>query len=298
MRAFVAIVDGGSLTAAGKVLGKSLPTMVRILAELERGLGVVLLRRTTRRMSLTAEGQVYLEHCRRIVADVDEVEALMRTGSAAPSGKLRVTAPVLFGQMHVAPAINAFVREYPGVDVDLLLLDRVVSLVEEGIDVGVRIGRLPDSSMVATSVGEVRHVVCASPALLERVGVPEHPGALSDLPCVRFTGMSSGDVWRFREDGKDLTVPVRGNIRVNHAAAVVEACAEGLGFGRFLSYQVAPAVAEGRLRVVLPSFEPAPYPVSVVFAEARLATKRMRVFADWIKAHLRDAHGRHALGVP
>jgi len=288
MRSFVEIVDQGSLTAASRSLGKSLPTMVRTLAELEHSLGVVLLRRTTRRMSLTAEGEVYLEHCRRLVTDVAEVEALMRTGHAEPKGALRVTAPVLFGGMHVAPAVTEFVERYPGVDVDLILLDRVVNLVEEGIDVAVRIGSLPDSTMIATTVGHMRHVVVASPKLLRREGTPKHPSDLADRTCVRFTGTSTIDNWRFVDKGKEIQVSVRGNMRCNHAAPMVQACVAGLGFGRFLAYQVAPAVKAKQLRIVLRKFEHEPVPVSLAYAEARMVTKRLRVFIDWMKTQLRS----------
>ncbi len=295
MAAFVEIVDRGSLTAAADVLGKSLPTMVRTLASLEQSLGVRLLRRTTRRMSLTEEGASYLERCRRILADVAEAEEMLTRGQAEPRGELRVTAPVLFGQMHVAPAIADFLREYSQVKVELLLLDRVVDMVEEGIDVGIRIEELRDSSMIAIPVGEVRRVVCASPRLLRRVGEPKHPEALAGKPCIRFRGLTPGRSWQFREGGKRFSVPIDGPLVCNQATPALAACSEGLGFGLFLSYQSAPLVAAKKLRRVLSDYELAPIPVNVVYPHARLMSPRIRVFVDWMKAHLRAGPAALAL---
>lgn len=287
MRAFVEIVDRGSLTAAAESLDRSLPTMVRTLAALERSLGTVLLRRTTRRMSLTEEGRVYVERCRRILADVEEAGELVGPRRGEPRGPLRVTAPVLFGQMHVAPAVLKFLRRHPAVQVELLLLDRVVDLVDEGIDAAVRIARLADSSLIAIPVGKVRRVVCASPDLLRAGGEPERPEDLADRPCVRFRGIAPGNAWHFLEAGREFTVPVGGGFATNQTTAAIEACAAGLGFGLFLSYQVAPEVRAKRLRVVLREFEPAPIPVSLVYADARLLSPRLRAFLDWMKQRLR-----------
>jgi DNA-binding transcriptional LysR family regulator len=287
MRAFVEIVDRGSLTAAAVSLDRSLPTMVRTLAALERSLGSVLLRRTTRRMSLTEEGRVYLERCRRILADVDEAGELVGPGRGEPRGPLRVTAPVLFGQMHVAPAVVQFLRRHPAVQVELLLLDRVVDLVDEGIDAAVRIARLADSSLIAIPVGQMRRVVCASPDLLRAGGVPARPEELAERPCVRFLGIAPGNTWSFQDTGGELAVPVGGGFTTNQATAAIEACAAGLGFGRFLSYQVEPEVRAKRLRLVLREFEPAPIPVTLVYAGARLLSPRLRVFLDWMRRSLR-----------
>src|SRR4030095_15659250 len=233
MRAFVEIVDRGSLTAAAEALDRSLPTMVRALAGLERSLGAVLLPRTTRRMSLTEEGRLYLERCRRILADLEQAEELLGSGRDKPRGPLRVTAPVLFGEMHVAPAVIEFVRRYAEVQVELLLLDRVVDLVDEGIDVAVRIARLADSSMIAAPVGHVRRVVCASPKLLRADGEPERPEELAHRPCVRFRGVAPGNTWHFQDGGREIVVPVTGGFATNQAAAAIDACAAGLGFGLF-----------------------------------------------------------------
>jgi DNA-binding transcriptional LysR family regulator len=286
MQTFVAIVDQGSLTAAADALGKAGPTIVRSLATLEENLGVRLLRRTTRRMSLTEEGRLYLERCRQILADIDETERTLTSQQIVPKGQLRVTAPVLFGQLRLAPAILGFLRSYDEVHVELLLLDRVVNMVEEGIDVGIRIAPLEDSSMIATRIGEVRRVVCASPRFLRRQGVPTHPRELADAPCLHFQGLSTSPSWNFVEAGKPMSVPIDGPFSCNQGAPTLDACAEGLGFGRFLSYQVESLVAQKKLRIVLSEFEPPPIPIHIVFAHARLMTPRVRVFVDWMKANL------------
>ncbi len=286
MRSFVAIVDHGSLTAAAAALDRSLPTMVRTLAALEEGLGTRLLRRTTRRMSLTAEGQGYVERCRHILGDIEEAEASVTRGQAEPRGRIRMTAPVLFGQMHVAPPLTEFLRRFDEVQVELVLLDRVVNLVEEGIDLAVRIAHLTDSSMVAVPVGHVRRVVCASPALLRAEGLPGHPRELSKRPCVRFRGINPGDSWSFQDAGREIAVRIRGSFTCNQAAAAAQACAEGLGFGMFLSYQVEPLVRAKRLQVVLADFELQSLPVSLAYPEARLVSTRLRVLLDWFKQTL------------
>ncbi len=286
MRTYVAIVDGGSLTAGADSLGRSLPTVVRVLAALEESLGTRLLRRTTRRMSLTPEGQSYLERCRRILSDVEEAERSVARTQSEPRGDIRMTAPVWFGQLQVAPALNKFLSRYHQVRVELLLLDRVVNMVEEGIDLAVRIAHLADSTMVAVPVGQVRRVVCASPAMLKRVGTPANPGELVEHNCVGFRGISPGDVWTFSENGREFSVKVAGSFTCNQAIPAAEACAAGLGFGRFLSYQVEPLIREKRLAIVLEDFEPPPIPVSLVYPEARLVSTRLRALIDWLKESL------------
>ena len=289
MRAFVEIADQGSLTAAGRVLDRSLPTMVRTLASLEEALETRLFRRTTRRISLTEEGRTYLASCRRILTEVDEAEGVLLNQAPEPRGEIRMTAPVAFGHWHVAAAVNEFLDANRGVSVDLLLLDRVVDLVQEGIDVGVRIGELHDSSMVAVPVGSMRRVVVASPALLETCAPLTHPEQLAALPCVRFRGLTAGSSWQFRVHGRHHTVTVNGPLVCNHAPTSVEACVAGLGFGTFLAYQIEPWVRDGRLQVVLSEYEYPPLPVSLIYADPRLPSARLRVFVDWMKQRLRSA---------
>lgn len=284
MAAFAAIVDRGSLTAAAEALDSSLPAVVRQLAALEAQLSVRLLHRTTRRLSLTEDGRRYLERVRRILADVDEADRSMGSQQAEPSGTLSVTAPVLFGHMHVAPAVTRFLQRYPRMRVNLVLLDRVVDLIQEGHDVGVRIAHLQDSTLVAQPVGPIVHLVAASPQWLRRHGTPKHPRELSQLNCITGT---EGRQWTFVEHGKVFTVPVGGNLECNLGAPRLEACAQGLGLSRFLSYQVVPYVRARRLRVVLSAFEEPPRNVSIVYPSARLLPLRTRVFIEWLKQELK-----------
>ncbi len=289
MRAFVEIVDQGSLTAAAEVLERSQPAVVRTLAALETHLGTRLLQRTTRRMSLTADGRDYLARCRRILADVEEAEVAVGQAQGEPRGELKMTAPVQFGQLHVTPALSGFLRRYDKVRIDLMLVDRIVDLVEEGIDLAIRIGHLRDSSMVAVRVGAVRRVVCASPALLSQTGVPAHPGALTDLPCIRLQNLARAGSWLFRDGGRDLGVRVDGRFGCNQIAAATKACVDGVGFGQFLSYQVQHLVDQGCLTMVLEAFEPKPVPVSLVYAGGRLVSARLRVLVNWLKSELRGS---------
>ncbi|HMI90432.1 MAG TPA: LysR family transcriptional regulator [Polyangiales bacterium] len=286
MQTFAAIADQGSLTAAARTLGGSLPAVVRSLAALEAQLGVRLFNRTTRRVALTEDGRRYLERCRHVLSAVDEAERAVTGDASAPSGRLTVTAPVLFGQLHVAPAISRFLRRHPQVEVNALLLDRVVDLLDEGIDVGIRIGRLKDSSLVAQPLGSVRRVVVASPGLLRRHGVPQHPRELASANCLRFAGGGALG-WTFHENGQSFKVTVGGNLRINHVAPLVDACAAGIGFGVFMSYQVADQLARNTLRIVLDRFEPPAQPIHVVYPQARLLPARARLFIDWIRRELR-----------
>lgn len=291
LQTFVRIADAGSLTKAAHALDLSLPAVVRSLAALEAHLRVRLFNRTTRRVALTDEGRRYLEYARRILATLDEAERAIGTDLSVPAGMLRVTAPVLFGQLHVAPAVTRFLHKHPLVQVDLELLDRVVNLVDENFDVGIRIGELADSSLVARAIGRVRRVVVASPAFLRRHGTPRQPQDLQALDCVRVSS-ASNNTWSFLHDGKWLAVPVRGSLRCNHVQAAVDACVAGLGCGLFMSYQVAALVEQRQLKVVLDAFEPPPRPVSLVVPQARLLPARTRAFIDWMLRELRDFKGR------
>lgn len=286
MQTAVAIADAGSLTAAADVLEASLPSVVRTLALLEQHLGVRLFNRTTRRLSLTDEGRVYIEDCRRLLAAIADSEAALTQGQVEPSGHLTVTAPVLFGQMHVAPAVTRFVRQYPKMKVSLQLHDRVVNLLEENIDVGVRIGELEDQSLVAQPMGRVRRIVVATPGYLKRHGIPQHPRDLLKLNCIRSTG-NSAPGWTFLDQGKPFSVAVNGNLEFNQLWPAAMACLEDMGVGMFLSYQVEAFVRDGRFKVLLDEFEVAPRPVSLVYPHARLLPARTRVFIDWMKREMR-----------
>jgi DNA-binding transcriptional LysR family regulator len=291
MRVFEKIAEQGSLTAAANVLGKSLPSVVRILAALEESIQVRLFNRTTRRIALTEEGRVYLARCRKILADIEECELELRQDRVEPRGLVTMTAPARFGEMYVAPSVTRFLLRYPHVQINLLLLDRVVNLLDEGIDLAVRIAQLDDSSLIARPLRDVRQVVCASPELLSDTasGVPQHPKSLSALPCVRFGGISPGSVWYFRDKGKRLGVEVSGSFMCNQVSAAVDACVSGLGFGLFYNYQVMPRVESGELKIILSDFEPDPLPLNLVYPHAQLMASRVRKLVDWLAGDLRLA---------
>lgn len=282
METFVRIADEGSLTRAARSLGSSLPAVVRALAAYEEALGVRLFHRTTRRIALTEEGRQHLERSRAVLAALQEAEDAVGERGGAPAGHLHVTAPVLFGQMYVAPAITRFVQQHPGLACSVSLLDRVVNLVEEGMDLGVRIGRLQDSSLVAQPLGEIRRVVVAAPAVLRKHGPPAHPRELSQRNCVRMLSgpPSFGD---FQEGGKAFRVPVSGNLAFNHIWPAVQACAEGAGFGMFFSYQVAPLIEARQLKVVLEAFELPPRPISIVYPHARMLPARTKACIAFLR---------------
>ena len=288
MASFARIVEKGSLTAAAAAEGASLPSMVRMLAALERELGATLLNRTTRRIALTDEGRQYLERCRQILGQVRDAEAQLHSRRAEPHGRLSVTASVMFGRRYVAPIATEFMQRHPGVNAELLFVDRVVNLVEEGVDMGLRIGRLADSSLVAIPVGEVRRVVCAGPKYLRARGLPRRPEDLRAHRCVRFTGLSPQSEWPFRVDGRERRVPVASVFTCNHVDSAIDACVGNLGLGSFLSYMVAPAKRTGKLRYVLESFEIELLPVHVVYPHSRALSANVRAFVDACVGKLRQ----------
>ncbi|MEW8437714.1 MAG: LysR family transcriptional regulator [Candidatus Thiodiazotropha taylori] len=289
MATFVQIAEHGSLTAAAQVMDKSLPSVVRVLASLEDSLQVRLFNRTTRRIALTEEGRLYLDQCRKILADVEEAERSLGQHQSELQGLITVTAPIRFGEMHVAPAVSAFLKRYPKTRVNLTLHDRLVDLLEEGVDIAVRIAHLPDSTLIAKPVSSVKQVVCASPALLEQVGVPELPDELSNLPCVQFTGMSSSPEWEFVRAEQQQVVPIKSTLACNQVGASLHACLSGVGFGRFLCYQTAPYLKDGRLVKVLSNYEPAALPLSLVYPHARLLSARVRAMVDWLSSSLQKS---------
>jgi DNA-binding transcriptional LysR family regulator len=280
MTTFVRIVDMGSLTAAADTLDTSLPTVVRTLAALERELGVSLLKRTTRRIHLTEEGTQYLERCRVILSALQDAEESLVSRRSEPSGKLTVTASSLFGRRHVAPIVYDFVRRHPKVTADLLFVDRVVNLVEEGIDVGIRIAHLRDSSMMAVPVGRTRRVICASETYLRQYGTPQTPNDVSQHTCVRHVGLVPRSEWQFRIRQRQVTVPITSTITCNDIDSAVKACADGLGLAMFLSYMVADHRKNGEIHYVLEKFETEPTPIQVVYPQSKLLSTKTRTFID------------------
>jgi DNA-binding transcriptional LysR family regulator len=286
MSVLVAAVETGSLSAASRKLRTPLPTVSRKVSELEAHLGTRLLIRSTRRLTLTDAGASYVAACRRILEQVGEAERAAAGEYNAPRGELIVTAPLAFGRLHVLPVVDNFLALFPQINVRLVLADRNVHLIDDDIDMAVRIGALPDSRMVATRVGFVRRVVCGSPAYFAGHGTPGTPEDLSGLDCVAFDALESATEWLFP---RERPVPVRSRLSVNTAEAAIDAAVAGVGITRVLSYQAARAVQDGKLQVVLAAFEPEPAPVHLVHAAQGTLPLKMRAFLDFAAPRLRKA---------
>ena len=287
MAILVAAVEAGSLSAAARRLRTPLATVSRKVSELEAHLKTRLLIRANRRVTLTAAGESYVAACRRILEEVDEAERTAAGEFSAPRGELAVAAPIVFGRLHVLPITLAFLRTFPEIDIRLALADRMVNLMEEHIDAAVRIGALPDSSLVALRLGAVRRVVCASPAYLAAHGTPATPADLAVHACVAFEGLAAA-TWRFRAAKAELAVPIRARLSVNTAEAAIDAAVAGVGMTRVLSYQVAEALRAGALTLVLAEFEPEPWPVHLVHAGGRLLPLKLRAFLDYAAPRLKS----------
>lgn len=286
---FIAILDTGSLAGAGRKLRRSPPAVTRALNALEERIGARLVERTTRRLAPTEAGKRLAEQARRLLADYGQA---VREHAAAPlRGRLRVTAPIVFGRRHVAPVVNGYLDRYPGMQVELVLNDRNLDLIEEGLDVAVRIGALADTGMVARRVGEVRRVLVASPAYLSRRGAPRSPAELAGHDVIFTSTRAQALEWRFRHAGRDRAVQLTPRLMVNEVDAVLLAAKAGRGLARALSYQVADDLAAGTLVRLLPEYEPAPLPVQLVVPSARHMAPRLRAFLD----HAVDALGQLAV---
>lgn len=284
MRVFVRIADSGGFAEAARQLNMSPPAVTRAVAGLEELVGARLFTRTTRSVKLTEAGQRYVGDCRQILAAVEEAEAAAAGSYARPTGTLTVTASVLFGQIYVMPIMAEFLDIYPDVAGRLLFLDRVTNLVDEGIDVAVRIGSLPDSSYSATRVGSVRRVICGAPAYFERHGIPAHPSELAGHRLIAATSAWTSLDWRF---AGGLQVFVRPRLFCNSNEAAIGAARMGWGLTRVLSYQIGPDLPEGRLQTVLDEYAEEPLPIHVVHPEGRNAPAKVRAFVDFAAARLR-----------
>lgn len=300
MAAFVATVDEGSLSGAARRLGRSPAAITRAITALETRAGTKLLRRTTRVVALTEAGRRYLETCRRVLAELQEADLLAAEERAAPRGTLTVTAPLAFGRMYVRPLVDAFTASHPAVQVKLLLLDRMVNLVEEGVDVAIRIGRLPDSGLIAVKAGSVRRVVCASADYLTRRKKPRRPADLSHHECISCSAVTPTETWTFRSaaNRKSLMhVRVRPHLIVNQVEAAVDSALDGRGVTRVLSYQVERELEAGRLQLLLEEFEPAREPVHVLYPEVWLATATVRAFVGFAAPKLKTELARIARAI-
>lgn len=291
MAAFVTAVDEGSLAAAARRLSYSPAAVTRAIASLEERLGAQLLHRTTRALRLTSLGETYLATCRQVLDELQRAERGVAADQDTPRGLLTLTAPVLFGRLRVRPVLDRFLDTNPAIRARLVLLDRVVSLIDEGIDVAVRLAHLPDSSMVATHLGEVRRVLCASPAYLERHGVPQAPSELSGHACI-MSNEAAAAPWSFSHEatgGKRRlqTALIHPRLVVNAAAAAIDSALDGHGITRVMSYQVASDVVAGRLVLLLVNYVPPPIPVHFVMQADRSMTAKLRAFIDFAAPLLR-----------
>ena len=287
MSTLLAAVEAGSLSAASRKLGMPLATVSRKVSELEAHLRTRLLNRTSRRLILTEAGRSYVAACRRILDDISAAERAAAGEYMSPRGELIITAPVVFGRLHVLPVVVEFLKAYAEIDVRLVLADRVVNLQEDHVDLAVRIGALPDSSLVATRVGAIGQVVCGSPGYFAERDTPTAPADLAAHDCITFGGLMASDVWTFAGGKSDIAVTVRSRLVVNTAEAAIDAAAAGLGITRVLSYQVADAVRRGALVLALREFEPAAAPVSLVYAGQGLLPLKLRAFLDFAAPRLK-----------
>ncbi|MFL5344833.1 MAG: LysR family transcriptional regulator [Hyalangium sp.] len=281
MAAFVAVADLRGFSQAARRLGLSPSAVTRLVAALEERLSIRLLQRTTRSVTLTDAGARYLERARRILADVEEAEGEAQEERTLPTGRFVVTAPDLFGRLNVAPLMSAFLARYPAVVGELILSDRRVNLIEEGVDTAVRIGVLADSSLFARKVGETRRVVVASPEYLARRKKPQSPGDIASHEVIQFTGLTPTPEWRFsQQDGERSHVSFTPTFVTNSADAALGHAELGRGLTMLLAYQVAESVRAGRLKVLLSKFEPPPLPIQLVYPTTRLLSAKVRAFVD------------------
>jgi DNA-binding transcriptional LysR family regulator len=287
MATLIAAVDGGSLSAASRALAMPLATVSRKVSDLETHLRTQLVVRTSRRLELTEAGRAFVAASRRILDDIEEAERAASGEYRSPRGHLTLTASVMFGRLHVEPVLLDFLAVYPDITARLLLADHVVNLVDEHIDVAVRVGRLPDSLLVAMRLGAVGWVTCASPGYLDARGTPETPAALDGHDCIMFEGLYSTNLWRFATGKTTVAVAIRPRLTVNTADAAIAAAIASAGITRVLSYQVQAAVAAGALRLILRPHEPEPLPVHAVYAGQSLLPLKLRAFLDFAAPRLK-----------
>jgi DNA-binding transcriptional LysR family regulator len=290
MNVFVAVAEAGSLSAAARRLREPLTNVSRLLSQLEAHVACTLIDRTTRRMMLTDAGRDYLKTCRQVLEELEHAESRIAGQSTELAGEIAITAPVSFGRLHVLPIIAEFLGAYPRINARLLLIDRVVDLMEEGIDIAIRIGELPDSGLVAMRVGMLKLSVCASPDYLAQCGLPTSVTQLAERDCVTFDGMPGGSRWIFKSKryGRKA-VKVRSRLSVNGAEAAVEAAVAGVGITRVLSYQARSALDAGLLKPILERFEDTPIPVHLVYRPTRSDSPRVREFVQFAAERLRAA---------
>jgi DNA-binding transcriptional LysR family regulator len=292
MSILVASSEAGSFSAAGRRLGVPLPTISRKVAELETHLKTQLLVRSTRKLSLTEAGAAYVAACKSILEQVDEAESQASGEYTIPRGTLAMTAPIVLGRLHVVPVVNEFLANFAEINVHLTLSDHTINLVDEHVDLAVRVGELPDSTLVATKIGDIRRVVCGSPSYFAAHGIPKTPDDLVDHMCVTFTGLASGMTWIFSPQG-GATKGVRPfcRLKINTAEAAIDSAIAGVGVTNVLSYQVVRPLAEGKLKLVLQDYEPNPTPVHLVYASQAIPPLKLRRFIEFAAPRLRKSLG-------
>ncbi|GGX36324.1 LysR family transcriptional regulator [Undibacterium squillarum] len=288
LTAYVAVAEEESFARAARRLNMSAPALTRTIAALEQSLGVKLLNRTTRFVRPTDAGLRYLDDARQILARMQEADDAVVGINAAPRGHLTMTAPVLFGKMFVMPQLVSYLQTYPDMQVSALFLDRVVNMLEEGVEVGVRIGELADSSMRAIRVGSIRRVLCASPQYLAQHGTPQTPADLTHHQIIAATGVGTNAEWKFAHKGEPLSMRVKPRLTVSTNDAAICAVSMHAGIARLLSYQVAQELQQGSLQTVMTDYEPAPWPVHVVHREGRGGSARVRSLVDHLVQGLRQ----------
>ncbi|MHC2254431.1 LysR family transcriptional regulator [Bradyrhizobium embrapense] len=282
MQAFVAVADLEGFAPAARKLGLSPSAITRLIAALEERLGARLLQRTTRQVTLTDAGSRYLERARRILADVEEAEDAVESERTRPEGRLVISAPFGFGRLHVSPVVSAYLKRYPDVGVDLRLSDRRINLVEDGVDLAVRLGHLPDSTLVARHVGQMRRIVVASAGYLKLRGEPKRPADLTSHDTIQFGAITAAPDWRFMEDGQEIRITPTPRFTSNSSDAAIQFAEQDGGLTRVMAYQAAESLKAKRVRIVLAAFEQPPVPIHVVYPTSRLLSAKVRTFIDLV----------------
>ncbi|SFI03626.1 transcriptional regulator, LysR family [Bosea sp. OK403] len=280
LAAFVKVAELRGFAPAARRLGLSPSAVTRLVAALEEHLGVRLLQRTTRLVTPTDEGERYLLQARRILAELDEADASLQATRAEPSGRFTVSAPLVFGRLHVGPLFSAYLSRYPAVHGELILSDRMINLIDEGVDAAVRIGHLADSSLRSRRIGETRRVVVASPDYLARSGAPGDPADIRTHRCIHFSGFAPGSDWEFEQNGAKARVTIDASFVTNSADTAIQHAISSGGLTMVLAYQAANAICSGALRIVLAEYERPPLPIQIVYPTSRLLSAKVRAFID------------------
>jgi DNA-binding transcriptional LysR family regulator len=287
MSVIVAVTETGSFSAASRRLKKPVATVSRNVAELEARLKAQLFQRSSRQMTLTDAGRSYIEACKRIIEQVDDAEREVSGEYRIPKGDLAITSPWGLGHIHLMPIAVEFMNAYPEIALRLVLTDRIVDTVEENIDISIRIGNLADSNLIATKVGSVRFVLCASPGYLAEHGHPSEPAELAAHDCISIDSVAPQRSWKFIKDGREMVVPIRSRLTVSDSEAAIEAAIAGTGITRVMSYKMEAARRAGQLVLMLEEYEQEPWPVHIVYAERKPVPLKLRAFLNWVTPRLK-----------